>query len=194
MSQFEQKYYKHYHVKSEQTPPHEESFDFFVWTRKYRVFEMIIILLLLLILLCMCFKTGPLTNSAISFPSVSSYSEGIQRPDTYVQGDGSSPTLGFKYSKKVLPPSDQLVNKGGQSISLGQYMYFAHEKEGSYPDFIDPTTNRVIEEKKPSCFTPECPATGISQEDKEAYALWVEGMTHTSYAIKNTSKGFSLTH
>ena len=231
MSQFEQKYYKHYLTK-EKRSPHEELSELntqkFTWWHKWGVFEYLTLFLLLAILLCLCFRCGgaslgnglSLNSTAMTLPqptllaivpavgggavlggsAMGQLPQGEERAgsseSSNVPQPSTSPTdsaeLGERFPAKVVPKVATLLQNIGKPVSIEDYLYFAHETQSGYPDFIDPESSRMIVSKKPACFKPDCPVTGISQNDKKAYASWLSKLTHTDYTVYNQKNGFVL--
>ena len=115
MSQFEQKYYKHYHVKSPKKidlPSEEYTWDFWSWSKRYRLFEILVVLLLLLILLCLCFRcSGNVgVGSSVAMPSLSVPVVGVGG----VGGMALAGTTGGVIGDEVISPA------GGSSGTQGK--------------------------------------------------------------------------
>jgi len=185
MSQFSQKYYKHYKIEKKDDEVLPQEFEFWVWTRDYRIFELIIIALLLLILFCVCQKksiVAPLHTVVQTQQHIQSTQK--DAVITKVEQNASVAVLQEKIPHLVLPDLENIVPKG--IVSLQDYMYFAYDTDENYPNFIDPQTGRIIKEKRPKCVKPECPVTQITQKDKEAYVQWLAEMTNKEFTLTNT--------
>jgi len=164
MSQFSQKYYKHYFVPKKRELK-EDEFEFWAWSRTYRFFEIIIILLLLLILFCVCSqctqnRATPMATS--SYTQVSSAVVEVpkmslsnakekkepkkektqKKPQEQVQT--KSVTLEDKIPKRVLPELSKLIPK--KEVTLEQYMYYVNDTNEGFPSYVDKSTNRIIKE------------------------------------------------
>jgi len=209
MSQFEQKYYKHYRIKPKKLTAEDEVeyFEFWSWSRQYRLFEIIVILLLTAILLCLCLKCGGIStpgissNTSLTMPSLSRGDKDIGGDFPSVSGIKSkdqsldkvqTKELGLRYPVKVLPDTQKLTPANDKMVSIKDYMYYVHETKNGYPNFIDKETSRLILSKKPTCYKAECPVIGINKEDKLAYVSWLESITHERYTIKSQKTGFYL--
>jgi len=189
MSQFSQKYYKHYKIEKKDDEVLPQEFEFWVWTRDYRIFELIIIALLLLILFCVCQKksvVAPLHSVVQTQRHIQKTQEDKVR--TKVEQNASVTVLQEKIPHLVLPDLENIVPKG--IVSLQDYMYFVYDTNANYPIFIDPQTGRIIKDKRPQCVQPECPVTQITQKDKEAYMQWLAEMTNKEFTLTNTKNGF----
>ncbi|MDF1878140.1 SUMF1/EgtB/PvdO family nonheme iron enzyme [Sulfurimonas sp. SAG-AH-194-C20] len=196
MSQFSQKYYKHYFVGKKKEVESIE-FDFWVWSNRYKFFEIIVILLLLLILFCVCTRCVEPSHRSISFgmdtPDVSlaSQQHDMKRNEPPVpKKKAPLLTLEEKIPKLVLPELSKLIPK--KEVTLQEYMYYVNDTNKGFPSYIDAQTNRMIKEKRPSCKGVECPVRGISQEDKQAYAEWLSEQGSAKYKVVETSKGFFI--
>jgi len=210
MSQFSQKYYKHYFVPKKRELK-EDEFEFWAWSRTYRFFEIIIILLLLLILFCVCFKSAqnratPMTTSsysqvssaAVEVPKISlsntkekkepKEEKTQKKPQEQVQT--KSLTLEDKIPKRVLPELSKLIPK--KEVTLEQYMYYVNDTNEGFPSYVDKSTNRIIKEKKPSCATLDCPVSGITKADKNAYAEWLSEQGSVKYKVLESGSSFKV--
>jgi len=194
MSQFSQKYYKHFKIEPQTKKPtsQEEVFTFWVWSRQYRIFEIIVILLLLLILFCICNTSTKTTVIKEITPVVTTVStvnskQNIEKNTTVPK---KTFTLEEKIPHLVLPDTHEIIPSG--TVTLQDYMYFAYDTDSQYPNFIDPGTKRVIKEKKPKCATLDCPITKLSQQNRQAYLQWLETMTNKKLRIEETNDGFKI--
>ena len=207
MSQFSQKYYKHYYVSKKRDVLKEvdieEKRGFWYWTRHYRIFEIIIIFLLLLILYCLCIRGGIglglggfSLGSGLPYGGVSTQTtqstqhKSIQKEEQ--RANTNVVSLGEKYPTKVLPDAQKLIPKGDTEVTLDDYMYYVNDTKQGYPKFIDPKTNRLIKDKKPPCYEPQCPINAISKQNQQDYANWLSSLTQQSYSVEQTSNGFKL--
>lgn len=197
MSQFSQKYYKHYIVKGS-----DEIVEVSFWHR-IGVLQAIILLLLFLLLIlllfvcskCNCFiqnRTDVMTQKRFNTEILStSQEEKEQIPRKKEQSQQTKTlTLQEKIPKQVLPDISQLVPKS--EVTLEEYMYYVNDTSNGYPKYVDKSSNRIIKEYKPPCARPDCPVSGISQEEKMNYVNWLNEMGETKYKIKETGKGFRV--
>jgi len=140
MSQFEQKYYKHYHVKSPkkiEIASEKYVWDFWSWSKHYRFFEILIILLLLLILLCLCFRCGGSMgvsgSTTLSMPSLSV-------PVVGVGGMALSGNAGGVIGDEVISPAG-----GGSDTQGSQKNSEKQEKLGmKYSTRVVPEADQLI--------------------------------------------------
>lgn len=202
MSQFSQKYYKHYFVGKKREVESTE-FDFWVWSNRYKFFEIIVILLLLLILFCVCTQCSQtsqtqMLNKDYTQRSISFGMDITAATDVKDVGDESlvpkekvpALTLEEKIPQLVLPELSKLIPK--KEVTLEEYMYYVNDTKQGFPSYVDEKTNRMIKEKRPSCKGVECPVSGISQEDKQAYSQWLSERGSVKYKVVETSKGFFI--
>lgn len=199
MSQFSQKYYKHYFVGRKKDLESTE-FDFWVWSSRYKFFEIIVILLLLLILFCVCSQCSQDRGSSVSKQQLSmqTVSSVPLSPITLKSKMQSSKfeekeqtlTLQEKLPKLVLPELSKLIPK--KEVTLEEYMYYVNDTNKGFPSYVDNKTNRMIKEKRPNCKSVECPVSGISKADKQAYSQWLSEQSGVAYTLVETSKGFFI--
>ena len=195
MSQFSQKYYKHYFVrKKREVEPSE--FDFWVWSSRYKLFEIIVICLLLLILFCVCRECNQAKVSAgvqqqAMLQTVTSVPSSPTTPSSIpMQSRAEVFTLQEKIPTQVLPELSKLIPK--EEVTLEEYMYYVNDTKQGYPSYVDAKTNRMIKEKRPSCQGMECPVSGITQADKQEYAQWLSEQSGVEYKVAETPKGFLI--
>lgn len=191
MSQFSQKYYKHYFIAKKREVQSSE-FDFWIWSSRYKFFEIIVILLLLLILFCVC--SDCLHKKELPMPTQKHTTEALESTTlstiTLRPKLPSSETFEEKLPKQVLPELSKLIPK--EEVTLEKYMYYVNDTKQGYPNYVDAKTNRMIKEKRPSCKGVECPVSGITQADKQDYAQWLSEQSGVEYKVTETSKGFLI--
>jgi len=183
MSQFSQKYYKHYFIEKKREV-NLTGFDFWIWSDRYKFFEILVILLLLLILFCVC--TQCLHKTELSVPRQQQHSIVTTATTTL----STIITLEEKLPKQVLPELSKLIPK--KEVTLEEYMYYVNDTKQGYPNYVDANTNRMIKEKRPSCRGVECPVSGISKQNKLEYAKWLSEQSGVEYKVVETSKGFLI--
>lgn len=172
MSQFSRKYYNlDYKRKQSVNQIHTEQKVWEFW-RVWGLFEYGVFGILLLILFCICFKEGGVVHAVTQTPKQHQKSQ--------------DKTLGEAYPKKVLPSS---VLPSGV-ITIEDYLYFADDTGEHYPNFIDPATHRLIKEKAPQCYKPECPLQeGIDIQSLDAYVKWASEQSHEKlYLVRENGK------
>ena len=205
MSQFSQKYYKHYHVGKKKEVVSDE-FDFWEWSRKYRFFEMIIIFLLLLILFCLCYRYPVSQQGMLVYKAQTSNIQDIKVDETIHKNDSKEEqklkeeqrqkkqeqalTLQEKIPKRVLPELSKLIPK--KEVTLEEYMYYVNDTKQGYPNYVDSSTNRMIKERRGSCKTVECSVSAITQEDKAQYAQWLSEQGSINYRVVDNGSSFRV--
>lgn len=187
MSQFSRKYYNLDYKRNEVekfTAQEEGVWEF--W-RVWGLFEYSVIALLIAILLCVCFKDNGATNTTTQKIIYTPTPVKSVEPKEVMQQ--THQTLGEAYPKKVLPSS--VVPKG--AVTIEDYLYFADDTQAHYPDFIDPATHRLIKEKAPKCYKPECPLQdGVSVESLNAYTRWVSQQSQKNLHLSIENQKFFL--
>lgn len=196
MSQFSQKYYKHYRIEKKEVV---DNVGFFVWFREESltgsILRWLLILLLfslLLLLMRQMFSCNTPNTPVVSVLKQATTSnttaqespkETVAEPDKYM--------LEEKIPTHVLPELSKILPK--EEVTLEQYMYYVNDTKMGYPDYVDQQTNRIIKEKKPNCEKLDCPVSGIKQKDKKNYAIWLSELSQSEYKATDTPKGFKVT-
>ena len=195
MSQFSQKYYKHYIVKDDAV----EVISFWMRTRVLQGTILSLLLLLFLALLLFCTKCGCATHTTqtrkiqeketitVVHPKIKKVEKKSEKTE---QKESPKLTLEEKLPKRVLPQADKLLPK--EEVSIEDYMYFVNDTKNGYPKFVDVETNRMIKEYKPTCSKLDCPISGVSKENQKAYIDWLNTMSDKEYKIQETDKGFRV--
>lgn len=195
MSQFSQKYYKHYRIEKKEVV---DDVGFFAWFREESltgsILRWLLILLLFSILLLLMreiFSCNTPNNPAVStLKQVPTTNETVQESPKETLAEPDKYTLEEKIPTHILPELSKILPN--EEVTLEQYMYYVNDTKTGYPDYIDQQTNRIIKEKKPNCETLDCPVNAISQKDKENYAAWLSELSHSEFKVINTSKGFKV--
>ncbi len=162
MSQFSQKYHNLNYKRNSTSIDKDEKVIWEFW-HKWGLFEYAVIGLLLLILLCLC----TMKSDFISTP-LQKTQDALQTPQTKIKEltkntQKGELLLGEKYPQKILPdsilPQESRLHsqKVYGPVTIEDYLYFVDATDTSYPDFIDEASGRVIKNKAPACFKPECP-------------------------------------
>ena len=193
MSQFDNKFTRHYH-----TPKESRGDEVVEWTirdyiKNYYLFEIAVILLLLLILFCICTQKSCSKNST---PTEATKQTKVFTP-TPTKSEKEVPKsesilLGKKYPEYVLPSLKELLPTVDEPLSIQKYMYFVHDTQSNYPNFIDAKTSRYILSKKPECYTEECSIASLTKENQKAYIEWLEKMTKEHFSIQKRDKYYYI--
>jgi hypothetical protein len=189
MSQFSQKYYKHFIVEDNNIV--EVSFWKRVGILQSIIGFLLFLLFALLLLVCItchCSLHNSNDNCITQLPvSTITYKP---KKTNLTEEKKVEITLEEKIPKKVLPKLSELIPK--REVTLEDYMYFVNDTKSNYPKYIDPATNRMIKEYRPICSRLDCPVSEISAENKVAYIDWLNTMSNKTYKLNDTDKGFKV--
>lgn len=217
MSQFSQKYYKHYITKKEDIVEERSYYSWFTTDSLTNTILKWLLILLLFALLLFLLKQLLNCNSFSSSPSLSLQSTQVkttavgpiqqeekpqeensqeeksqedQSLEKTLQEEYTYYTLEEKIPIHVLPELSKIIPK--EEVTLEQYMYYVNDTKEGYPDYVDPATNRIIKEKKPKCEKLDCPVTHITQTDKINYTQWLSELSQSKYKFTDSQNGFRV--
>jgi hypothetical protein len=181
MSQFDQKFYRHFPRPytpegTEETPQNEadETVTTTTWwewrERSGTALAGWVTALILLAVLLLTRGCGGMSHYAAALlPTGASASSSSAR----AAGAAAS---GVSYPDLILPDAAQLAPEPGEPVTLRHYLYFAREHGGDLPSYIDPDGYRLIAEKAPECAELSCPVTGVSPDAMRRYTDWLADM------------------
>jgi len=202
MSQFSQKYYKHFVNKKAEVV---EEVEYYTWYSRINWLDLLFKLLVIALLLFCIFSNRSAyfgSNSTVSTPTLAQVPKNapLEVSQVEVQLENETEqnseltyknlTLENKIPKHILPELSKIISQ--KEVTLEQYMYYANDTNQGYPSYIDKITNRVIKERKPKCAELECPVVGVSEQDKHNYAKWISELSQKEYVAKSSSIGFMI--